>query len=141
MLLLANTAFLVLSVGYGWLAGDRLDRQAIAWIAAALLATLAATGAAAPAWTALIVLFIDLALLAAIVPIALHSIRYWPTWFAGLHLAGVTFAFAAVVASPEYISTMRAFAGFWGTAALLAMVVGLFLDRRARTGTTAQSST
>jgi small-conductance mechanosensitive channel len=139
MFLLANTVFLILSVGYGWLAGDRLDRQAVAWIAAALLATLAATSVIA--WITLVVLIIDMALLAAIVRIAVHSRRYWPTWFAGLHLAGVTFAFAAVLAAPDYVSTMRAFAGFWGTAALLVMVAGLFLDRRARAGTSAQSST
>lgn len=139
MFLLANSAFLILSVGYGWLAGSRLDRQAVGWIVAALLATLATPIIITPAWNALAILLIDLVLLAAIMQIALRSTRYWPTWFAGLHLSGVTFAFAAVLAAPQYTSTMRAFAGFWGTAALLAMVLGLFFDRRGQAVMKAQS--
>ncbi|HEU4820582.1 MAG TPA: hypothetical protein VFS87_05430, partial [Qipengyuania sp.] len=91
--LLANTVFLILSVAYGWLAGDRLDRQAAAWIVAALLGTLAATTFVADDRAILAVLVVDLVLLAAIVRVALKSVRYWPTWFAGLHLAGVTCLF------------------------------------------------
>ncbi len=139
--LLANTVFLILSVGYGWLAGDRLDKQAAAWIVAALLGTLAATTLVTGSRVAPTVLLVDLILLAAIVRIALRSPRYWPTWFAGLHLAGVTCGTAAVLAGPEYADTLRIFAGFWGVPALLAMVVGLFLDRRGRPGAQAQPST
>ena len=139
--LLANTVFLILSVAYGWLAGDRLDRLAAAWIAAALLGTFAATTFAAGDRAILAVLVVDLVLLAAIVRIALKSERYWPTWFAGLHLAGVICLSAALIASPPHSETLRVFAGFWGVPALLAMVFGLFLDRRAASNAQAQPST
>lgn len=128
--LLANSVFLILSIGYAWLAGSRLDRQAVGWIVAALLGTSAASAFAAVDQVMPIVLLVDITLLAAITSIALRSPRYWPTWFAGLHLAGVAYGFAAVL-YPQ-ASDLRVFAGLWSTLALLAMVVGLFLDRRAQ---------
>lgn len=129
--LLANAAFLILSIGYGWLAGDRLDKAAVLWIVAALLGTLAATSMLAGTNSIVAVLAVDIVLLVAITRIAMISPRFWPTWFAGFHLAGVTCGIAALVAGPLASDTLRAFAGFWGTAALLAMVLGLFADRRA----------
>lgn len=130
--LLANTVFLILSIGYCWLAGDRLDRQAATWIVAALAGTLAATMAVAANRAVLAILVVDIALLGAIMRIALKSTRYWPTWFAGLHLAGVACGAAALVAPASQVQTLQTFAGFWGVPALLAMVFGLFLDRRAQ---------
>lgn len=127
--LLANSVFLILSIGYAWLAGSRLDRQAVGWIVAALLGTSAASTLAADQAMPIIFL-IDIALLIAIAVIALRSPRYWPTWFAGLHLAGVAYALTAVLL--PLASNLRVVAGLWSTLALLAMVVGLFLDRRAQ---------
>lgn len=128
--LLVNTLFLILSIGYGWVAGDRLDRVAVAWVIAALLGTLAA-GFLPLGWTVPAVLVVDLVLLVAITAIALRSRRYWPTWFAGFHLAAVAFGMAALLVAPEEAGRLRALSGFWGVPALLAMVVGLFLDHRA----------
>lgn len=139
--LLANAVFLILSVGYGWLAGDRLDRQAVAWIVAALAGTLTATTFGPQNQVVLAILVVDLVLLAAIMRIALRSSRYWPTWFAGLHLAGVACGVAALGAPPQHVETLRVFAGFWGVPALLVMVFGLFLDRRAQAQAYAQPST
>lgn len=130
--LLANTIFLILTVGYCWLAGDRLDRQAAGWIVAALLGTLAATSFVAGDRAIAAVLLVDFVLLAAVVRIALRSPRYWPTWFAGLHLAAVACGLAALMVPPQHVGTLRIFAGFWGVPALLVMVFGLFLDRRAQ---------
>ncbi len=130
MFLLANSIFLVLSIGYVWLAGTRLDRQAVGWIVAALLGTSAASAFASPDRVMPLILAIDIALLAAITSIALRSPRYWPTWFAGLHLAGVAYAVAAVVL--PHASDLRVLTGLWSTLALLVMVCGLFLDRRAQ---------
>lgn len=138
--LLANTVFLILSVGYGWLAGDRLDKQATAWIVAALLGTLAASSLATGDRATAAILAVDLVLLGAIIRIALQSSRYWPTWFAGLHLVAVTCG-AAAFAAPSQSDTLRVIAGFWGVPALLAMVFGLFLDRRASAKVQAQPST
>lgn len=128
--LLANSVFLVLSIGYAWLAGSRLDRQAVGWIVAALLGTLAASTFAAADRVMTIILLVDIALLAAITSIALRSPRYWPTWCAALHLAGVAYGLAAVL-YPQ-ATDLRVFAGLWSTLALLAMVLGLLLDRRAQ---------
>lgn len=141
--LLANTIFLILSVGYCWLAGDRLDKQAAAWILAAILGTLAATTVVPGPAAGLAVLLIDLVLLAAIARIALRSRRYWPTWFAGMHLVAVLAGAAALAAPLEHVQALRTFGGFWGVPALLAMVFGLFLDRRtgARAEFQAQAST
>jgi hypothetical protein len=126
-----NAVSLILSIGYGWLAGDRVDRQAVTWIAAALLATLAISILVSPEWAGAATLAVDMVLLAAIVEIALRSCRYWPIWFAGFHLAAVCCGVAALLAPVGYDSILRIFAGFWGIPALLAMVLGIFLDRRA----------
>lgn len=128
--LLANSLFLIFSIGYGWLAGTRLDRQAVGWIVAALLATLAASTFASADWTMPIILAVDMALLVAVTSIALRSPRHWPTWFVGLHLAGVAYGVAAVLF--PLASNLRVLGGLWSTLALLAMVFGLFLDRRAQ---------
>ena len=112
------------------MAGSRLDRQAVAWVVAALLGTSVASAFAPADLVMPLILLIDIALLVAITSIALRSPRYWPTWFAGLHLAGVAYGLAAVLLPRA--TDLRVLAGFWGTAALLVMVLGLFLDRRAR---------
>jgi len=127
--LLANTLFLILSLGYAWLVGSRLDRLAVVWIVAALAGTLVAGIFAAPGHATPIVLAVDTVLLAAITVIALRSERYWPTWFAGFHLAAVGFGIAAL-ALPQ-VGVLRVFSGFWGVPALIVMVFGLLLDRRA----------
>lgn len=137
--LLVNAVSLVLSIGYGWLAGDRVDRQAVAWIAAALLATLAISILVSQEWAGAATLVVDMVLLAAIVEIALRSQRYWPTWFAGFHLAAVCCGVAALLAPVGYDVILRIFAGFWGIPALLAMVLGIFLDRRAHPSTVDQA--
>jgi len=102
--------------------------------------TLAAGSFAADDHATAAVLAVDLVLLAAIIRIALRSSRYWPTWFAGLHLVAVACG-AAAFAAPSLSDTLRVFAGFWGVPALLAMVFGLFLDRRTSARVQAHPST
>ncbi len=127
--LLANTLFLLASVAYGWLAGDRHDREAVAWIVAAILGTFGARAFAPADARELVVLVIDIALLAAIISIALRSSRFWPSWFAAFQLVAVASSILILGGvAPEMMIRMG---GLWGTAALLAMVGGLFLDRRA----------
>lgn len=131
LFLLVTAVSLILSIGYGWLAGTRIDRQAVAWIAAALIATLSISSFVPVARAGAAILAVDLVLLAAMIEIALRSPRYWPTWFAGFHLAAVCYGLASLLAPDSYANTLRVFAGFWGVPALLAMVFGIFLDRRA----------
>ena len=127
--LLANTVFLLASVAYGWLAGDRHDREAVAWIIAAIIGTATVRAFAPPNSRELIVMVIDLALLAAMISVALRSQRYWPVWFSALHFVGVLST--ALTVSGHALDVMVRISGLWGTAALLAMVGGLFLDNRA----------
>ena len=125
--LLANSIFIVVSVAYGWLAGNRHDREGVAWIAAAIACTLWAQTSHDAATQVLLIGIVDGALLLAMVSLALRSGRYWPTWFAGLHLATVT-TNLAIPMFPDF-EILRAIAAFFGIPAILAMVIGLFLDR------------
>lgn len=126
--LLANTVFLLATVGYGWLAGDRRDREAVGWIVAAITGTVV-TRLFAPAGTQdLVVLVIDVALLVAVISVSMRSERFWPIWFAAFHLVAVVSTILIIngVAPPVLVRI----SGFWDTAALLAMVLGLYLDRK-----------
>lgn len=127
--LLANSIFIVASVLYGWLAGDRHDREGVFWIAAAIIGTLLVQVKAASDIQMVLILIIDAALLFAMVSLALRSTRYWPIWFAGFHLLTVTANVALVVFGE--IDMLRLIAAFFGTPAILSMVIGIFLDRLA----------
>jgi hypothetical protein len=127
--LLANSIFIGVSVIYGWLAGDRHDREGVAWIAAAIGCTLWAQTSHDKATQTLLIAIVDGALLLAMISLALRSSRYWPTWFAGLHLATVATNLAIPV-FPEF-GLFRVIAAFFGIPAILAMVIGIFLDRLA----------
>lgn len=127
--LLANTVFLLGSVAYGWLAGDRHDREGVIWILAALGGTWWAQSIGDPTIQGHIIQAVDAALLLAMVSLALRSNRYWPTWFAGLHLTSVVLMLASF--SWSELVGLRTIGAFFGTLAILAMVIGIFLDRMA----------
>ena len=126
--LLVNTVFLVSATGYGWLAGSRLDREGVLWIAGAIIATFV-TQVFVPAGSIhFTIMIIDVALFAAITSVALRSDRYWPTWFAGFQMTAVLcYAFIGAGLDTKLIQSIM---GFWATAALLAMVIGLYRDGR-----------
>lgn len=127
--LLANTVFLLGSVAYGWLAGDRHDREGVMWILAALGGTLWAQSFDDPTMQFHVIQSVDAALLIAMISLALRSSRFWPTWFAGLHMASVMLVLAASAWSD--LDRLRTVSAFFGTLAILAMVLGIFLDRLA----------
>ena len=127
--LLANSIFILGSMAYGWLAGDRHDREGVAWIVAALLGTALAQSFAQISAQALVIQGVDVALLIAMISLALRSDRYWPTWFAGLQFATVCMSSAALL-YPD-LARLHTIGAFFGTLAILAMVIGIFLDRRA----------
>lgn len=127
--LLANCGFLILVLGYSWWAGSPLDRVSVLAVVVALLLTFLANMAAGFAGSGLIVLGIDFTLLAAITGVALHSPRHWPVWFAGFQFASVMFGVASMLWPTENGVIYHTLAGFFGIPALLAMALGLFLDR------------
>lgn len=127
--LLANSTFIVVSMTYGWLAGDRHDREGVAWMAAAIIGTAWAQSAADALSQVMVIGVVDTALLIAMVSLALRSTRYWPTWFAGLQLATVAINLTSL-AEPG-LGALRTIGAFFGTLAILVMVLGIFLDRLA----------
>lgn len=131
LFLLANAAFLILVLGYCWFAGAALDRIGVAAALAALVLTFLANSTLGFAQSGPVVLVIDCALLAAITAIALRSPRYWPVWFAGFQLAAVMFGLASLLWPAEDAVIYQTLGGFFGIPALLAMALGLFLDRMA----------
>ena len=127
--LLANCAFLVLVLGYSWLAGSRLDRIGVSVVVAALMLTFLANSAAGFTRSGPIVLAIDFLLFAAMTAIALRSPRHWPVWFAGFQLAAVMFGLASLLWPKGNGAIYHTLAGFFGIPAMLAMALGMFLDR------------
>lgn len=74
---------------------------------------------------------VDLALLAALLWVALRSDRWFPIWFAGLHLVAVSTHFASILAphfSPRVYFAVQA---FWSIPMLFLLAIGVALDRRA----------
>ena len=131
LFLLANCAFLILVLGYSWWVGSPLDRLGVSAIIGALLLTLLANRMAGFPASGRIVLAIDFLLFLAMTAIAVRSPRHWPVWFAGLQLASVLFGIAALLWPVQNQGIYRTLAGFFAIPAMLAMALGLFLDRLA----------
>jgi hypothetical protein len=75
------------------------------------------------------ILTIDVLLLAGLYILALRSNAYWPIWAAGFHLISVA-AHVATMLVPEYrVSIYWSFGSIWSLFVLMAMVVGIALDR------------
>lgn len=129
LFLLANSVFIVASVLYGWLAGNRQDREGVTWIVAAILGTLWAQSVDDQTIQVAAISIIDVALLIGMLSIALRCDRYWPIWFAGFHLATVVTNLVVYAAPQEPL--LRVVGSLFGTPAILVMVVGIFLDRLA----------
>ena len=129
--LLANCIFLILILGYCWWAGNGLDRLGVGAVTAALLLTFLSNLAVGFSASSLLVLCIDFMLFVAMTALALKSPRYWPTWFAGLQLASVLFGVASLMWPVEDTGIYQTLSGFFAIPALLAMALGIFLDRAA----------
>ncbi|MDV3455798.1 hypothetical protein RZN05_02290 [Sphingomonas sp. HF-S4] len=102
--------------------------------AAALLAT--ATTTLVPdgnSWLApnLWVLAIDTLLLTALIAIALRSDRWFPIWSAGLQLVGVTVHLGSILAPGYARDVYFLLQALWAVPVLMALVIGVVLDRRA----------
>ena len=118
-----------LAVIYG--AGGNEGRRFSLAILGAVIATFAVNFALGFLKAQPIVLLVDVGLLGYVFMLANHSKAYWPIWFVGFHLIGVSSGIAYAIFSasiPElYIDT----SGIWAVPALGAAAIGVMLDRLA----------
>lgn len=130
LFLVLHSLFLLTALGYGWIAGTKLDRIVVGAVVIALALTLAANTILGFAQSGSAVLLIDCALLAVVTLVALKSKRQWPVWFAGFQFAAVLFGIAATAFPTTQSAVYHTLAGFFAIPALLSMALGLFRDRQ-----------
>lgn len=120
------------SCAYAWSAGGKEGRwTASTVVGAAVLSIPASLLDRGWSHTQLPVLGVDLLLLFALLAIALRSERFWPLWMAAFHMISVS-THVATIALPGLRPIIYfAMQSFWSLPLLLAMVVGILLDRRA----------
>ena len=118
-----------LAIVYG--AGGNEGRRLSFAILGAVIATFAANFVFGFLKAQPIVLLVDAVLLGYAFILANRSKAYWPIWFVGFHLIGVSSGIAYAIFSasiPElYIDT----SGIWAVPALGAAATGVMLDRLA----------
>lgn len=132
MIALAFWAFTFLCCGYAAAFGGPDGRRIAAAYIIACFATLVAlfiqTEWSRTHWPTFLV---DFVLLAVLWRIALGSRRWFATWFTGFHLVAVVSHLASLMV-PGYAFKLYFFLqGFWSVPMLLALVIGVELDRRA----------
>jgi hydrogenase/urease accessory protein HupE len=77
------------------------------------------------------VLTTDFVVLLIVGRLAFISQVHWPIWFCGFHSVSVASGFARFAIPTDVPTIYTNFAGFWAVPALIAVVVGVLLDRRA----------
>lgn len=119
------------AAGFGGLDGRRI---ALVYVIACL-ATLGALHLQAD-WshTHLPTFAVDLVLLLFLWRIALRSARWFPSWFAGLHLVAVVSHIASFLVTGYAFKLYFFLQGFWSVPMLLSLALGVALDRRAGLG-------
>jgi hypothetical protein len=78
------------------------------------------------------VFIVDGVLLAVVIHTAIRSSAYWPIWFCGFQAISVATGLASFVSPGRLPLLYTNFAGFWAIPALIAVVIGITLDRRAQ---------
>jgi hypothetical protein len=125
-------ALTLLCCSYAILFGGRDGR----WAAFLFLAAAGLTFPAellGRAWgeTEWLVLGVDFAFLAAMYALMLSSRRYWPIWMTGFHLITVVTHLSTMMAPSFAPMIYWAMGSFWAIPVLLALLIGVELDRRA----------
>lgn len=122
----------ILCCGYAIVSGGRDGR----WAGFMFLITSALTFPAellGKAWgeTEFLVLGVDALFLVGLYALMLRSRRYWPIWMVGFHLVAVVTHLSTML-TPEFTPRIyRAMGSFWAIPILLALIIGVDLDRRA----------
>jgi hypothetical protein len=125
-------AFAALCCGYAAVAGGKTGRAGAAMIMAASVASAVAGGFGAWSETHVPVMIIDLFLLAGFYWLALRSESFWPIWATGFHLISVISHMAVLFGDGVRQMLYYGFGAFWSLPVILAMVIGITLDRAHR---------
>jgi hypothetical protein len=122
----------LLCCGYAALFGGRDGRWGAFLFLAAAVLTIPA-GRIGKAWgeTEWAVFGVDFAYLVALYALMLHSRRYWPIWMVSFHLIVVVTHLSTLLTPSFTPHIYRAMGSFWAIPILLALLVGVALDRRA----------
>ena len=123
---------LLTTLGLGWAIGPAETRQAIAAIVTATIATACAQVWLGGELVLAVILGIDALLLAYFIAHSLRSRRFWPMWFSAFCGLGVLSSVAAYIFPREDLAAYQNYAALWAMPALLALLAGTILDRRAK---------
>lgn len=124
--------FLLSAFGLTLLWGRQLERLFVGFLVACSLATIATQAAIGINRTFYLVNILDLTILGVALVIVARSDAFWPLWFTGFHLITVSSTLAYAIARDDIPGWYGNLAGFWAIPALLALVIGSWLDHRAR---------
>ena len=131
---MVQTLFLIIlssCCGYALLWGGREGRLVSAMFIVASLLTYMAVRSSGWSTFNLPVFAVDLLLLIGLWAVALSSRFYWPIWICGMHTVSVATHFGSIMAGDFRPGIYQAMEAFWSIPELLAMVVGIMIDRRA----------
>lgn len=121
--------FAALCCGFAAIAGGKTGRTGAAMIMAASVASAVAGEFGSWAQTHIPVMAIDLFLLLGFYWLALRSQSFWPIWATAFHLISVTSHLAIFFSEGVQQMLYYGFGAFWSLPVMLAMVIGIALDR------------
>jgi hypothetical protein len=122
----------LISCGHATIFGGKDGRWAAALIIAASVLTIIAARMGGN-WGDLELarMVVDLGLLLGLYVLMVISRRYWPIWMTGFHLIAVITHLSIMIAPGFTPQIYRALQSFWAIPVLLALLLGVELDRRA----------
>lgn len=129
---LAFWSLLLCATAIGWHAGDRRDYGILIAIVSATLLTNILQATLVFPLENILVTTVNIALLVVLWRFAMHSQRYWPIWFTGMHAATCFLGVVALLLPPGgNRAILEMAAAFWAIPALSVMTIGLMLDQKA----------
>jgi hypothetical protein len=117
---------LVLVAAYAFLRGSRDERQVGIVLVTGVIATTLALSPVAHRYNGLeaTVMFVDLAVFAGFLWVALRSERFWPLWIAGLQLTTIIGHLLKAVDIHLFARAYGAALSFWGYPIVLILAIG-----------------
>jgi hypothetical protein len=120
---------LVLCCAFAATVGGQSGRAGSTMLIAASIATWIWELSNSWAQTNVPVMVIDFALLVGLYILAIRSSSYWPIWATGFHLLTVAGHFASIIMPDFRLGIYWRFSGIWSILVLMAMVIGISVDR------------
>lgn len=112
------------------LSGDRPAQRFLGAILAATILTAITDIFLPKTFESYAYLMVDAMLLIIVLYYVMQLENYWPIWFAGFHSIAVASQISRLAHAGPLPSIYVDLAGFWSVPALLAMVIGVYLDGR-----------